>query len=142
MAILYYHNLWLLNFLHHLIQAQYLLICKRDPTQPKKKRGAIEYDPDGDSCTPILHDWIRKKNLERNGSIFEFGLWTTTCGLGFGPKIDLYKDINQTVQKSNCFVVTEKRTRMIWTFKQRFWFQTSYNWKNLQSILNIRKDFI
>ena len=63
------------KLLHHLIQAQYLLICKRDPTQPKKKRGAIEYDPDGDSCTPILHDWIRKKNLERNGSIFEFGLW-------------------------------------------------------------------
>merc|ERR1711935_753044 len=32
---------------------------RRDPSAPKKKRGAIEYDPEGDSCTRILDEWKR-----------------------------------------------------------------------------------
>ena len=36
-----------------------------DPNAPKKKRGAIEYDPEGDSCTRILHEWRKKKELEK-----------------------------------------------------------------------------
>lgn len=37
----------------------------RDPNAPKKKRGAIEYDPEGDSCTRILNEWKRKKDAEK-----------------------------------------------------------------------------
>ena len=37
----------------------------RDPNAPKKKRGAIEYDPEGDSCTRILEELKRRKAQER-----------------------------------------------------------------------------
>lgn len=35
---------------------------RKNPTEPRKKRGAIEYDPMGDSCTRILLEY--KRNLE------------------------------------------------------------------------------
>jgi hypothetical protein len=35
---------------------------RKNPDEPRKKRGAIEYDPTGDSCTRILLEY--KRNLE------------------------------------------------------------------------------
>ena len=35
---------------------------RKNPAGPRKKRGAIEYDPMGDSCTRILLEY--KRNLE------------------------------------------------------------------------------
>ena len=42
---------------------------RKNPDEPRKKRGAIEYDPSGDSCTSILMEYkqslIRRANQQR-----------------------------------------------------------------------------
>ena len=42
---------------------------RKNPDEPRKKRGAIEYDPNGDSCTSILMEYkqslIRRANQQR-----------------------------------------------------------------------------
>ena len=57
---------------------------------------------------PFYMTGSERKILKGMDQYFNLG-----CGLGLCPKIDLYKDTSQTVRKSNCFVETEKRTRMI-----------------------------